>query len=284
MDEFKKQYISKDLAELCMFKIHNIGFQRCSALHTFSGTKDFYVIHYIVSGKGNYTVNGNTFELSSGDTFMISPHTIVSYTADNDHPWEYYWLGISGVEAKKLLLLTDFSLEKPYLHFNVQCNLENLILDIFSAQGNTYSDKVRMIGLSYVFLAEIIRVSKIQQGDIGDNYAEKAKEFIDLNYPQSISVELIASQLNISRSHLYRIFTNKFEISPNKYINMVRMEKACFLVQNSALTMNEISKSVGLENYFYFSNVFKKFTGHCPTMYKKKASCLDSTQVLPNSI
>ncbi len=267
MSKYKEQYRNEKDSTLVSLKVHNIGFELCDPNHTFSGMRDFFSVHHIVSGKGRYTVGERTFDLKSGDTFVVFPDTKVTYVADTENPWEYYWLGISGAYVKQLLSLTDFSKEKPYIRHNVDINLKKYFLDIYNAKGNNFSNEIEMIGLSYVFL------SKLVKDDIKETtsqlYAKKAKEIIDLNYSLSIKTEEIASKLNISRSHLHRVFVEAYNISPGKYLSSTRIRRATFLLKNTTLSINEIALSIGYENQLYFSNSFKKHKNLSPTEYRK---------------
>lgn len=94
--------------------------------------------------------------------------------------------------------------------------------------------------------------------------------YIQGNYCDPISVDDIAGYANISRSHLYRIFMKKVGISPNEYLSAYRINKACGLLRNSNLKINEIASSVGYNDQLYFSRVFKKLKGVSPSRYLKK--------------
>ena len=47
----------------------------------------------------------------------------------------------------------------------------------------------------------------------------------------------------------------------------MRIEKAKELLTSTNMTLNEISDSVGFNDYFYFLKTFKKFTGVTPGKY-----------------
>ena len=72
------------------------------------GVRSVYVIHYISKGSGTLETEGKTFRLTAGDSFIIYPDTYVKYYPDENDPWEYAWVGFNGIEAERLLQLTDF--------------------------------------------------------------------------------------------------------------------------------------------------------------------------------
>lgn len=81
-NKYKNSYIVKE-KELVSLSVYNVGFQSCDSLYQWGpGIRDHYLIHYIISGKGRYTVNGSVHTLTPGDAFLVYPNTEVIYQAD----------------------------------------------------------------------------------------------------------------------------------------------------------------------------------------------------------
>ena len=55
---------------------------------------------------------------------------------------------------------------------------------------------------------------------------EKAKRYIEENYLEKITLHDLAVRFMLSEAHLCREFTKKFHMSPIKYINFLRLERA----------------------------------------------------------
>ena len=101
-NKYKNSYIVKE-KELVSLSVYNVGFQSCDSLYQWGpGIRDHYLIHYIISGKGRYTVNGSVHTLTPGDAFLVYPNTEVIYQADAEDPWEYTWVGFTGSDAGAL--------------------------------------------------------------------------------------------------------------------------------------------------------------------------------------
>ena len=68
--------------------VYSCGVQRCAAGHSWGpAIRDHYLIHYIVSGRGVFSVKGNEYNLSVGDGFLVVPSCVASYAADTQDPW-----------------------------------------------------------------------------------------------------------------------------------------------------------------------------------------------------
>ena len=64
-------------------------------------------------------------------------------------------------------------------------------------------------------------------------------------------------------------FKAEFNISPQKYLIKIRMEKAKNRLKNTPSSIQEISVSVGYIDEFTFSKAFKKYSGFSPKAYRQ---------------
>ena len=82
-------------------EIYFCGREQCAAGHSFGpAVRPHYLIHFILSGKGRYHVNGDAYHLQAGDAFLIYPGETTVYEADEKNPWEYAWIGFGGIRKK----------------------------------------------------------------------------------------------------------------------------------------------------------------------------------------
>ncbi len=256
--------------------IYNSGIQQCAPGYTWGpGLRDHFLIHHVISGKGVFTVSGVTYPVCAGDTFLIYPSEMVSYSADRQEPWEYCWVGFQGAQAKLLISQTPFSENTPVTRFENTQQIQDAILAIYNAAGSTPASELRAIGLLYVFLA--LLVGQKQSAPLADEpsleYVENAVRFIAHNYSRTVDTTDIAGSVGISRSHLYRVFMKHLDMPPNEYLTRYRISRACELLERSSLPISAIAASVGYDDQLYFSRVFKKITGTPPSLYlynKKK--------------
>lgn len=94
-------------------------------------------------------------------------------------------------------------------------------------------------------------------------------EYVQENYQQDLTLQMIAEKFHFSYSYLSTIFTEKYGISFTKYLKKVRIQHAKRLLIDSKDTLSEISYKVGFADLGYFSRVFKEETGISPSHYRK---------------
>jgi transcriptional regulator GlxA family with amidase domain len=72
----------------------------------------------------------------------------------------------------------------------------------------------------------------------------------------SLSVELLAKRMNLTRVGLYKKVLAITGYSPMEYIRHIRLKRAMHLVQNSKLSMAEIAYEVGFGNPETIQQIF----------------------------
>lgn len=95
------------------------------------------------------------------------------------------------------------------------------------------------------------------------------KEYIYNHYAEDINVELAAKEVNMSRSYFSYLFKAHMNMGFTDYVNKVRISKACELLNNPNMRIQEIADTVGITNYNYFSILFKKIVGCSPNKYRE---------------
>jgi len=95
-----------------------------------------------------------------------------------------------------------------------------------------------------------------------DILERKAQDF-------SFSIEDIMSELNLSRSNIYKKIKDVAGCTPGEYIKAWRMNKAYSLLKKGTLNVMQVAHAVGMEDQFYFSKCFKKQFGCSPSKVAK---------------
>ncbi len=100
-------------------------------------------------------------------------------------------------------------------------------------------------------------------------YCIKAADYITANYSSRITIDGISKDLGIDRRYFSRIFTKYTGVSPQKYLVDYRLERAKHLLSSGSYTVSEVASSVGYDDIFAFSKIFKKKYGVSPSKVKK---------------
>ena len=81
---------------------------------------------------------------------------------------------------------------------------------------------------------------------------------------EDFNIDLLAAELNISRSMLYRKLQSITGQSPVKFIRTIRMKRAAQLLEATSYNVSEVSMMVGFSDQRYFSTCFRQQFGMSP--------------------
>ena len=98
---------------------------------------------------------------------------------------------------------------------------------------------------------------------------DRARDYIGSHYlDEDISLNVVASTVNISPNHFSTIFSQEMGITFVEYLTKVRMEAAKELLLKTDLRASEIGYQVGYKDPHYFSYIFKKTHGITPKAFR----------------
>lgn len=109
-----------------------------------------------------------------------------------------------------------------------------------------------------------------QEEKTGHHLVDVAVVYIKENFRKEISLASIAEEIMITAGYLSTLFKQYTGKSFVDYLNHYRMEQACKLLRNSLLKNYEIAYAVGFNDERYFTRMFKKYYGVCPSEYRNK--------------
>lgn len=110
-----------------------------------------------------------------------------------------------------------------------------------------------------------------QKGHLSD-IVIGALNFIQVHLHQKITIEDIASHVNISTRQLSRKFKMEMGITIVEYINSQRVSESEYILLHSDASIADIALSIGFSSESYFIDLFKSINGMTPNAYRKSLS------------
>lgn len=98
---------------------------------------------------------------------------------------------------------------------------------------------------------------------------EEIEKFLRKNLEKNIDLDLIAEKFKISKSNFNNKFMRKFQYTPIKYLNNLRMIRAEELLTSTNMRIIDIAEEVGFHDSSNFTRTFRKFSGMSPSKYRK---------------
>ena len=228
--------------------------------------KNFYLVHYIISGKGYYTVGNRRHILGPGDAFLIRPGKTVVYTADREDPWQYCFFAFTHIGDDTLYDLVSETTDtiSAYPH-NSDIYALSQLMKILLLFAEHYADNET-------------GHSRILRPDI-----QKVLDFISYHYADPITVMDMSRLVALERSYFCRTFKSAVGISPKDYLTKFRLDKARQLLTETSIPIGKVAEAVGFQSFSSFSRLFTAQYQQSPSQYRKtflreapEAPCLGS--------
>ncbi|MEY8331971.1 AraC family transcriptional regulator [Lachnospiraceae bacterium 47-T17] len=257
-------------AEKEKLHINNFGRSVTKPGHQYGpAVRSFYLIHYILEGEGIFSVNGVSHHLKAGQGFLIEPDYLTTYTADQNHPWTYVWLGFSGQEVRGILNSIGLRQSSPIFTCGPQQHLEQYVMDMLEHNYATTSDLYRREAMLLLFFSALAKTKHEVVADQSENvYVAQAIRYIQDCYHEPLRVEDIARYVGLNRSYLSTLFKKHTGLSPITYLQTFRMTRAAHLLSLTQLPVTAVACSCGYQETASFHKIFKQHTGLSPNRYR----------------
>ena len=256
---------------ICLLQV---GWEKCKPRYQYTNSRNFYLVHFIRSGKGTLSIDNQTFSLNVNDVFLIRPNQLAVYTADAESPWEYYYFAFSGQMAASLVERTYLQ-NGQLVHTMKDDTLYQCILDAALGMENCKIPDIYGLEHLFRFLSLLIpepeavaTLSDLVE-DSPKKYLYAVQEYVQFNYYKPIQISDICDTLNISRSYLFRIFKKYTGSSAEEYLLSFRLQQAKKLLSTTELPASTIAQLIGYVNSTSFYRMFKRMEGMSPKEWRK---------------
>ena len=157
----------------------------------------------------------------------------------------------------------DSYITKPFTHKLLRSRILNLL-------QQRRRDKMLIQESKETNLAQKKEQLREALNKVDQEFFDKLNKLIEENISGDVDVNLIASNLAVSTSTLYRKMKALTGISTNEYVRKYKMHYAEHLLLEGKYSISEISFMVGMNSVAYFRRCFKAEYGEIPSEYLKK--------------
>ncbi|ASS66769.1 MULTISPECIES: AraC family transcriptional regulator [unclassified Paenibacillus] len=237
---------------------------------------DFYLLHHVLSGKGEFLCRGAVHRLEAGQSFLIEPGQLVSYQADSADPWCYRWIAFQGPWAPHAAAAAGFDIASPTADTGRSSRPRLALKRSMRYLRQPAGAQLGAVACLHAVLAEFAaargRDAGPEPGEGSDDggIASQMIRYLSTQYAEPISMEGMAESFGYSRAYLSRVFKQHAGMSPVSFLLRLRIDKGRrMLRERRDLTVEQIASSVGLQDALYFSRQFRRFHGESPTDYRE---------------
>ena len=132
--------------------------------------------------------------------------------------------------------------------------------------------KARAISGFFDFYADTLPYIRKNTNEPMNPVLVSAIGYIEKNCDRDFDVAELASYCHVSISRLHHLFRGELAVSPIRYRNDLRIDKALELLRDTDDTIDDIAGRCGFNTPMYFREMFRNVTGMTPAGYRKAAS------------
>lgn len=230
---------------------------------------------YFVRGEQVYTVHATPYTVKSGEVFLTLPnerHSSGHYPKDKS---QFYYLIIDQAFLRQLLFNESESLtllnalmhiEPRSFKVNTSLTADFEALLACGLDSSPYHKTSISLLLSHILL-QLVQ-AKTHCSPHPAVPMQEVLEYIQHHLEEPISLSQLARIANLSEGRFKTKFKHYVGTPPREYILREKVKQAKALLENSDLTITQISYHLGFSSSQYFSTVFKRFTSTSPLDYR----------------
>lgn len=230
-----------------------------------------HLILFCIDGQGTVEANGVKYRLSQNQIVFLPKHTSHTYKADNNKPWSIYWAHIDGHLFDEFMDI-------------IGVTVDNLMISLTSPQAVT-AEFVSLIDSRYLgyqlnrffvasnILKKILSLISLQKPIVNITAERHFNEhsinaYLEENIETLLTLDDMADYFGLSKFYFAKKFQQLMLKSPIKYFLEMKVQYACKLLDSTNMNIKNIANTVGYEDQYYFSRLFKSTMGLSPTQYR----------------
>lgn len=265
----EKNPLSEDLFVECM------GYYRSAKGHNMKREKhDDWLILYCIEGKASVKIKRKTYSVTPGDLVVLPKGLPHSYCADKVDPWTIYWVHFKGKKASAYMDNIGSIEDGPVFRIGTRIKLiSNFreLIDIGSTENGysvpafLYAANLFKQMLSYITLVK----HETRRHQIGKFNLEQIHLLMEKLIDNHLTLDDLAAYTNVSKYHFAKKYKQMTGYTPIAHFIDLKMKRASYLLDMGNKTISEISYTLGYDDPYYFSRIYKKVTGRSPRGYRK---------------
>lgn len=245
---------------------------------------DFASMIYVLAGNCFYTAGDARFQVKKGDLLVFNPGVYHGKTMKPGEEILELHIGYGNICLEGLP--KDYLIEPDSCPvFNLQDHEQEFLKccsDICYEQENNAPGcdlmlKINVMKLLVLFM-KITRSGPHRSEDSLVSFDSNDKAaivstlmtFLNENYMRPISLATISKSIYLSPAYISKVFKEEMGESPINYLIKIRLSKARELLLDGKHSIKAVARSVGYEDVYYFSKLYKKYHNMSPSKIRKQ--------------
>lgn len=233
-----------------------------------------HILIFCISGSGWCQINDQHQTIVAGEALLIPRGVPHIYGASETDPWTIHWVHFYGVVADSYVYHLPENDNAMVVDPQSSRAIEDLFYECYDSfvGGFVLHRLIYCAQLLHHLLGRLFFNNKSYspvQRTSHFHSIESTLGYLHENIGENLTLADIAAHANLSPSHFSYLFKQQIGYSPVDYFIHLKMQHACQMLSFTKRTVQEIAYSVGYDDPYYFSRIFKKVIGISPRHYRQ---------------
>ncbi|MBQ7348375.1 MAG: helix-turn-helix transcriptional regulator [Clostridia bacterium] len=224
---------------------------------------DFIGYIHTLSGEGTIHLADGDVVFHANDAMFFHHQQNKGFTNENSN-WEF--------------VVVYFRISNLSIPLNVKWNFSPLSGEIdtfkemhYLINSNNYLNVCKANTLLQGLIIDVLAYTgTTAENTPYDESMQFIEKYIHQNINENLQVKDLAALCSFSNNHFCNIFKQHFKISPKNYIIKEKLKKAAFLLNDTTLSIANISEELSFYSPAYFTSCFKKYYKATPSEFRAK--------------
>lgn len=226
-------------------------------------------LHLVTKGNGILHTTFASHALTTGDLFFVLP--AVPHAIESGEDFQYAYISYLGARGNALMdNLQINSNNCVFHHFEHLCEMWLQGLNVNEHVSGIRSESI----LLYTFsaLGDVYFQNEMTQ-KANSSVVQQIQDYIDEHLSDTeLSLKSISAALSYNPKYLSTRFKSAMKVGISEYINTIRIQHACALMNQGLTSVKDIASLCGFKDPLYFSKVFRQRMGESPKDYQTSIS------------
>lgn len=250
---------------------------------------EYYVIGFIEGGRRHLSCKGREYDVEAGDLLLFNPRDNHFCGPVNGEILDYRAVNIP--QDVMLTAVSEIMGEDYTPHFTQNVVRQS---EIAQAAGDLYdailskAPRLKREEAFFFLLEQVIREYAKPFEELAaaepDEQIKRLCSYMEEHFEENISLDELLGMTTFGKSYLLRQFTKQVGVSPYRYLQNVRLDRAKKLLEQGIAPV-DAAVMTGFSDQSHFTNFFKEFIGLTPKQYQRIFTDEGKTpEVIPEEI
>ena len=234
---------------------------------------EYYVIGFIEGGKRHLWCKGKEYDTSAGDLILFNPRDNHYCAPVNGELLDYRAVNIKPEVMSRAVKEITGEAYMPYFTETVvyKSDIAQSVQDLYRAVLNDAPLLEKEENLFFL-LDQILReyASDFESADVlrPNRQIQSLCQYMEEHFAENVTLDELLSMTDFGKSYLLRSFTRQTGVSPYRYLQTIRLDKAKRFLEEGIAPIDAAGMA-GFSDQSHFTHFFKEFIGLTPKQYHR---------------